>query len=193
MTPPHMASSVDPRPIVKLTVLGHISPELREVFDSGNTQSTHRYEVDQNIDALVDRGERAFYAVATTPESVRGLGIGFDLFIAQQCQATLTLVLIDQCGSVDDDVLDEVELTIREHLSEAGISADDARVLRIHAGMAPFNREKWAERTDELFTVLDELTWPSPIDPEPLLFSRLDEQGHLIRLRSPFGDISHAR
>ncbi len=166
------SGEIDERSVVNITVLGHASPELKSYLDEGVSTSAYRYVFDDSIDELIQRGERAPYVIVASPSAVRGLGIAFEIFAARSANAEAIGVILDQAGALDDDELDRVEMTIREHLAEMNLDADALPVLRTHAGMAPFNREQWAHHTAEIFVMLDERSRPRDLPPQPFVITR---------------------
>ena len=79
------------------------------------------------------------------------------ILLARQVNVPHIVVYLNKCDLVDDEeLLDLVELEVRELLSEYQFPGDDAPVIRGSALKAIEGEEAWLENIQELFDALDE-------------------------------------
>ncbi len=79
------------------------------------------------------------------------------ILLARQVNVPHIVVYLNKCDLVDDEeLLDLVELEVRELLSEYQFPGDDAPVIRGSALKAIEGEEAWIENIQELFDALDE-------------------------------------
>ena len=79
------------------------------------------------------------------------------ILLARQVNVPHIVVYLNKCDLVDDEeLLDLVELEVRELLSEYQFPGDDAPVIRGSALKAIDGEEGWVENIQELFDALDE-------------------------------------
>ncbi|MFC4913665.1 elongation factor Tu [Actinomadura gamaensis] len=79
------------------------------------------------------------------------------VLLARQVGVPYIVVALNKCDMVDDEeILELVELEVRELLSEYEFPGDDVPVVRVSAFQALQGDEKWAESIIELMTAVDE-------------------------------------
>ncbi|MEV4251767.1 elongation factor Tu [Spirillospora sp. NPDC049652] len=79
------------------------------------------------------------------------------VLLARQVGVPYIVVALNKCDMVDDEeILELVELEVRELLSEYEFPGDDVPVVRVSAFQALQGDEKWAESILELMTAVDE-------------------------------------
>src|SRR5512133_2327690 len=85
------------------------------------------------------------------------------ILLARQVNVPRVVVFLNKCDLVDDpELLDLVELEVRELLSKYNFDGDNAPVIRGAAMRAIDGDEKWVGSIQELFDALD--TWiPQPV------------------------------
>ncbi len=85
------------------------------------------------------------------------------VLLARQVGVPYIVVALNKCDMVDDEeILELVELEVRELLSEYEFPGDDVPVIRVSAYQALQGDEKWAESIVELMTAVDENV-PEPV------------------------------
>ena len=85
------------------------------------------------------------------------------ILLARQVNVPYIVVFLNKCDLVDDaELLDLVELEVRELLSQYKFPGDDAPVIRGSALKAIEGEAGWVERLEELFAALDEHV-PEPV------------------------------
>ncbi|GAA2633545.1 elongation factor Tu [Actinomadura fulvescens] len=85
------------------------------------------------------------------------------VLLARQVGVPYIVVALNKCDMVDDEeILELVELEVRELLSEYEFPGDDLPVVRVSAFQALQGDEKWAESIVELMTAVDENV-PEPV------------------------------
>ncbi|MFC5184454.1 elongation factor Tu [Actinomadura harenae] len=85
------------------------------------------------------------------------------VLLARQVGVPYIVVALNKCDMVDDEeILELVELEVRELLSEYEFPGDDVPVVRVSAFQALQGDEKWAESIIELMTAVDENV-PEPV------------------------------
>ncbi|KAB2351841.1 elongation factor Tu [Actinomadura rudentiformis] len=85
------------------------------------------------------------------------------VLLARQVGVPYIVVALNKCDMVDDEeILELVELEVRELLSEYEFPGDDLPVVRVSAFQALQGDEKWAESIIELMTAVDENV-PEPV------------------------------
>ncbi|MDK7083065.1 elongation factor Tu [Pseudoglutamicibacter cumminsii] len=85
------------------------------------------------------------------------------VLLARQVGVPALLVALNKCDMVDDEeLLDLVEMEVRELLSSQGFEGDDAPVIRVSAYQALQGDEKWADSIMELMNAVDEYI-PDPV------------------------------
>ncbi|RAY15158.1 elongation factor Tu [Actinomadura craniellae] len=85
------------------------------------------------------------------------------VLLARQVGVPYIVVALNKCDMVDDEeILELVELEVRELLSEYEFPGDDVPVVRVSAYQALQGDEKWAESIVELMTAVDENV-PEPV------------------------------
>ncbi|WP_026414300.1 elongation factor Tu [Actinomadura oligospora] len=85
------------------------------------------------------------------------------VLLARQVGVPYIVVALNKCDMVDDEeILELVELEVRELLSEYEFPGDDVPVVRVSAFQALQGDEKWAESILELMTAVDENV-PEPV------------------------------
>ena len=85
------------------------------------------------------------------------------VLLARQVGVPAIVVALNKCDMVDDDELIElVELEVRELLSSYDFDGDDAPVIRVAAAPALNGDEKWGESVLELMDAVDEYI-PQPM------------------------------
>jgi elongation factor Tu len=85
------------------------------------------------------------------------------ILLARQVNVPKVVVFLNKCDLVDDpELLDLVELEVRELLSKYNFDGDNAPVIRGAAMRAIDGDEKWVNSIQELFDAID--TWiPQPV------------------------------
>ena len=85
------------------------------------------------------------------------------VLLARQVGVPAIVVALNKCDMVDDDeILELVELEVRELLSEYEFDGDDAPVVQVAAFPALNGDEKWGESIVELMNAVDEHI-PQPV------------------------------
>ncbi|QKW39297.1 elongation factor Tu [Actinomadura sp. NAK00032] len=85
------------------------------------------------------------------------------VLLARQVGVPYIVVALNKCDMVDDEeILELVELEVRELLSEYEFPGDDVPVVRVSAYQALQGDEKWGESIVELMTAVDENV-PEPV------------------------------
>ncbi len=85
------------------------------------------------------------------------------VLLARQVGVPAIVVALNKCDMVDDDeILELVELEVRELLSEYEFDGDEAPVVQVAAFPALNGDEKWSESILELMTAVDEHI-PQPV------------------------------
>jgi len=85
------------------------------------------------------------------------------VLLARQVGVPAIVVALNKCDMVDDsEILELVELEVRELLSEYEFDGDDAPVVQVAAFPALNGDEKWSESILELMTAVDEHI-PQPV------------------------------
>ncbi|MFI0447540.1 elongation factor Tu [Actinomadura sp. 6N118] len=85
------------------------------------------------------------------------------VLLARQVGVPYIVVALNKCDMVDDEeILELVELEVRELLSEYEFPGDDLPVVRVSAFQALQGDEKWADSIVELMTAVDENV-PEPV------------------------------
>jgi len=85
------------------------------------------------------------------------------VLLARQVNVPNIVVFLNKCDLVDDpELLDLVELEVRELLSKYKFRGDDAPVIRGSATGAIKGEAKWVEKIEELYTALDTFI-PEPV------------------------------
>ena len=85
------------------------------------------------------------------------------VLLARQVGVPYILVALNKCDMVDDEeLLDLVEMEVRELLSSQGFDGDEAPVIRVSAYQALQGDEKWADSIMELMNAVDEYI-PDPV------------------------------
>jgi len=85
------------------------------------------------------------------------------ILLARQVNVPTVVVFLNKCDLVDDEeLLDLVELEVRELLSKYNYPGDDAPVIRGSAIKAIEGDPKWIARLEELYTALDTFI-PEPV------------------------------
>ncbi|TDD75743.1 elongation factor Tu [Actinomadura darangshiensis] len=85
------------------------------------------------------------------------------VLLARQVGVPYIVVALNKCDMVDDEeILELVELEVRELLSEYEFPGDDVPVVRVSAFQALQGDEKWAESIVELMAAVDENV-PEPV------------------------------
>ncbi|CNG63437.1 Elongation factor Tu (EF-Tu) [Mycobacterium tuberculosis] len=85
------------------------------------------------------------------------------VLLARQVGVPYIVVALNKCDMVDDEeILELVELEVRELLSEYEFPGDDVPVIRVSAYQALQGDEKWSESIVELMTAVDENV-PEPV------------------------------
>ncbi len=78
------------------------------------------------------------------------------VLLARQVNVPQIVVYLNKCDLVDDpELLDLVELEVRELLSKYEFPGDEAPVIRGSATGAIQGQKEWVERIEELYTALD--------------------------------------
>ncbi|MEO3826692.1 elongation factor Tu [Actinomadura sp. B10D3] len=85
------------------------------------------------------------------------------VLLARQVGVPYIVVALNKCDMVDDEeILELVELEVRELLTEYEFPGDDVPVIRVSAFQALQGDEKWAESIGELMNAVDENV-PEPV------------------------------
>jgi elongation factor Tu len=85
------------------------------------------------------------------------------ILLARQVNVPSVVVFLNKCDLVDDaELLDLVELEVRELLSQYEFPGDDTPVIRGSATGAIAGEQDWLARMDELYTALDTFI-PEPV------------------------------
>src|SRR5689334_7070196 len=85
------------------------------------------------------------------------------ILLARQMNVPSVVVFLNQCDLVDDaELLDLVELEVRQLLSQYEFPADDTPVIRRSATGAIAAQAEWLAKMDELYTALDTFI-PEPV------------------------------
>ncbi len=85
------------------------------------------------------------------------------ILLARQVNVPSIVVFLNKCDLVDDpELLDLVELEVRELLSKYDYPGDDAPVIRGSAIKAIEGEKAWIEKIEELYTALDTFI-PEPV------------------------------
>ena len=85
------------------------------------------------------------------------------ILLARQVNVPSIVVFLNKCDLVDDpELLDLVELEVRELLSKYDYPGDDAPVIRGSAIKAIEGEKEWVEKIEELYTALDTFI-PEPV------------------------------
>jgi elongation factor Tu len=78
------------------------------------------------------------------------------ILLARQVNVPQVVVFLNKCDLVDDpELLDLVELEVRELLSKYNFPGDDAPVIRGSASGAIAGEQKWIDKIQELYDALD--------------------------------------
>src|SRR5690242_11436628 len=78
------------------------------------------------------------------------------ILLARQVNVPSVVVFLNKCDLVDDaELLDLVELEVRELLSQYEFPGDDTPVIRGSASGAIAGEAQWVEKIEELYTALD--------------------------------------
>lgn len=84
------------------------------------------------------------------------------ILLSRQVGVPYIVVFLNKCDMVDDEeLIDLVEMEVRELLSEYGFDGDNTPVIRGSALKALEGDDKWSERIDELMNAVDTFI-PSP-------------------------------
>jgi elongation factor Tu len=85
------------------------------------------------------------------------------ILLARQVNVPSVVVFLNKCDLVDDaELLDLVELEVRELLSQYEFPGDDTPVIRGSASGAIAGKPEWVAKMDELYTALDTFI-PEPV------------------------------
>ena len=85
------------------------------------------------------------------------------ILLARQVNVPQVVVFLNKCDLVDDaELLDLVELEVRELLSKYNFPGDEAPVIRGSATGAISGDKQWVEKIEELYTALDTFI-PEPV------------------------------
>src|SRR6266513_2519269 len=85
------------------------------------------------------------------------------ILLARQVNVPQVVVFLNKCDLVDDpELLDLVELEVRELLSKYDFPGDEAPVIRGSASGAISGDAKWVEKIEELYNALDSYI-PQPV------------------------------
>ena len=85
------------------------------------------------------------------------------ILLARQVNVPQIVVFLNKCDLVDDaELLDLVELEVRELLSKYDYAGDEAPVIRGSASGAISGDAKWVEKVEELYNALDTYI-PQPV------------------------------
>jgi elongation factor Tu len=78
------------------------------------------------------------------------------ILLARQVNVPQVVVFLNKCDLVDDaELLDLVELEVRELLSKYDFPGDEAPVIRGSASGAIQGQKEWVDKIEELYTALD--------------------------------------
>jgi elongation factor Tu len=78
------------------------------------------------------------------------------ILLARQVNVPQVVVFLNKCDLVDDaELLDLVELEVRELLSKYDFPGDEAPVIRGSATGAIQGKQEWVSKVEELYTALD--------------------------------------
>jgi elongation factor Tu len=78
------------------------------------------------------------------------------ILLARQVNVPQVVVFLNKCDLVDDaELLDLVELEVRELLSKYDFPGDEAPVIRGSATGAIQGKKEWVDKVEELYTALD--------------------------------------
>jgi elongation factor Tu len=78
------------------------------------------------------------------------------ILLARQVNVPQVVVFLNKCDLVDDaELLDLVELEVRELLSKYDFPGDEAPVIRGSATGAIQGKKEWVEKVEQLYTALD--------------------------------------
>jgi len=93
------------------------------------------------------------------------------VLLARQVGVPYIVVALNKCDMVDDEeILELVELEVRELLTQYEFPGDDVPVIRVAAAPALQGDEKWSESVLELMNAVDDAI------PEPV--REVDDRGH---------------
>src|SRR5213076_1435464 len=85
------------------------------------------------------------------------------VLLARQVNVPQIVVFLNKCDLVDDpELLDLVELEVRELLSKYEFPGDEAPVIRGSASGAIKGEKQWVDKVEELYTALDTFI-PQPV------------------------------
>ena len=85
------------------------------------------------------------------------------ILLARQVNVPRIVVFLNKCDLVDDpELLDLVELEVRELLSKYDFPGDEAPVIRGAASLALKGEKQWVDKINELYTALDTFI-PQPV------------------------------
>ena len=85
------------------------------------------------------------------------------ILLAKQVNVPKLVVALNKCDMVDDEeLLDLVEMEVRELLTKYGFDGDETPVVRVSALKALEGDEKWQEKVMELMNTVDEYI-PDPV------------------------------
>ncbi|HEY7233545.1 MAG TPA: elongation factor Tu [Gemmatimonadaceae bacterium] len=85
------------------------------------------------------------------------------ILLARQVNVPQVVVFLNKCDLVDDpELLDLVELEVRELLSKYDFPGDEAPVIRGSASGALKGEKQWVDKINELYTALDTFI-PQPV------------------------------
>ena len=85
------------------------------------------------------------------------------ILLARQVNVPQVVVFLNKCDLVDDpELLDLVELEVRELLSKYEFPGDEAPVIRGSASGALQGKKEWVEKIEELYNALDTFI-PTPV------------------------------
>jgi len=85
------------------------------------------------------------------------------ILLAKQVGVPYLLVALNKCDQVDDEeILELVEMEVREELSKHGYPGDDVPVVRVSGYQALQGEEKWVNAVLELMEAVDE-SIPDPV------------------------------
>ncbi|MFN0098087.1 MAG: elongation factor Tu [Gemmatimonadaceae bacterium] len=85
------------------------------------------------------------------------------ILLAKQVNVPKIVVFLNKCDLVEDaELLDLVELEVRELLSKYGYDGDNAPVIRGSASNAIAGKPEWVAKIDELYNALDTFI-PEPV------------------------------
>ena len=85
------------------------------------------------------------------------------VLLAKQVNVPKIVVWLNKCDLVDDEeLLDLVEMEVRDLLTKYGFPGDDTPVIRGSATKAIAGEESWVKKVDELYEALDQYI-PEPV------------------------------